>query len=113
MNPPTRYALVLREGTQAVCHALAGDCLDDAEWETVRPGFQADWTRAIAASPNGGAVTAADLERAAEAHFVYYWATPWAHLSADEQKAQCAAMRAALTALGLPVADAREEAGNG
>jgi hypothetical protein len=58
-----RMRLVPEVATEEMCHALAGDC----DWSAVKGGFQADYEQMIAASPNGGCVTDADLERAARA----------------------------------------------
>jgi hypothetical protein len=56
-----RMRLVPEVATEEMCHALAGDC----DWNAVKGGFQADYEQMIAASPTGGSVTAAMLERAA------------------------------------------------
>ncbi len=68
-----------------------------AEWD-----FQADYAAMIDASPNGGSVTDADLERAAEAAWaVAIGVTPWEDLGPDGRAFLIAQQRAALAALGL------------
>jgi hypothetical protein len=64
-------------------------------------GYAADaWDNAIAASPNGGCVTDADLERAARAFLVAYMS-----------KNAAEAMAAALAALGLALASQPTQTG--
>lgn len=60
MTPPTRYALVPEDPTPDMIRAIETQNL---------AGYAADaWDNALAASPNGGSVTAEMLERAARAH---------------------------------------------
>lgn len=60
MTPPTRYALVPVEATQAMSDALVDEVLPIAEWS-----FQGDYERMLSASPNGGCVSSAQREAAA------------------------------------------------
>jgi len=114
MTAPTRYALVPVEATCKMTNAWshAKPSISADRW-TDKDCAEADWSAMLAASPNGGAVTAADLERAAEAAFEKRrellgaeLSYSWAELPSDWRAVEIASQRAALTALGLPVADA-------
>jgi hypothetical protein len=100
MTPPTRYALVPQLATQAMSDALVDEVLPIAEWS-----FQADYERMLAASPNGGHLTAEMLERAAIASVG--GERNWKFLLlGTERKKRILDIRAALTALGVTVVDA-------
>lgn len=112
MTPPTRYALVEREPSAEII----AKAIRDSGGQIVAEDVTSAWSAMLAAIPNGGAVTAADLERAAEAAWKAnnpIRGCEWPDLLERVKRGYRNVARAALTAIGLPVADAREEAGNG
>jgi hypothetical protein len=113
MTPPTRYALVPVAMTAPMHNALLDKVATDHGFDNWTFHPDAGWDAALAASPNGGAVTAADLERAAKAAWENLGGAVWDDLGPRGKSQRISDQRAALTALGLAVADAGEEAGNG
>lgn len=104
-----RMRLVPEVATQAMADALVDEFVPIAEWD-----FQADYAAMIAASPNGGSVTDADLERAAEALYARDPLVnivksrdapiPWQSISEGARNEFRDDARAALAALGIPLA---------
>lgn len=109
MTSPTRYALVPLTVDEEMDNSFYEA---HAKAATFFAGFQGCWTAALAASPNGGRITAEMLERAAIS-FMKRW-----HFVQDGGEIDVAdiletdrllvedAIGSALTALGLTGADA-------
>lgn len=122
MTPPTRYALVLCDARVIAWVNDTEGCRDNGVKDAMAWQEGEFSTPLYAACPNGGAVTQEMLERAAREYYeeairqcLAAGIDPlaWNELPAIARSALISRERAALTALGLTVADAREEAGNG
>jgi len=112
MTPPTRYALVPVDITPEMEAAVMREKgVPYWEWR-----FQNNYTAMLAASPAGGAVSAADLERAAEGRWCHVREVdrarcgytdfhPWSELPSEIKKELIEEQRAAFEAAGLPVAE--------
>lgn len=111
MTPPTRYALVPAlpfawHYTEFYTDRPSQSCIVYEEPDPASHFGRCKITPLYAPDEKGGAVTAADLERAARARSE--WAVPgfWEFADEVDRQFHTDAMRAALTAIGLPVADA-------